>query len=117
YTLERVYVNKIVLIGDAAHSIHPLAGQGVNLGFGDAQLLAKLLMPLQNYQLGDTAVLAKFNALRLPHVYKMQLMCHYLYRLFESENSVLRMVRNQGLNWVNQLAMVKKYLINQAVSY
>lgn len=117
YTLERVYINKIVLIGDAAHTIHPLAGQGVNLGFGDAKLLAKLLTPLQNYQLGDTAVLARFNALRLPHVYKMQLVCHYLYRLFETENSVLKRVRNRGLNWVNRLALIKKHIINQAVSY
>lgn len=117
YTLEKIYARKILLIGDAAHTIHPLAGQGVNLGFGDARLLAKLLSGCDSYQLGDTALLARFNALRLPPVRQMQLGCHWLYRLFAADNLLLKWMRNMGLNLVNELPIFKKYLIKTAVAY
>lgn len=117
YLLDKVYAHKMVLIGDAAHTIHPLAGQGVNLGFSDAKLLAEILSNVQDYQIGDIAVLARFNSARLINVKKMQFTCHMLYRLFKSNSPILKHVRNTGLNLVNSLPLVKKYLIKQAITY
>ncbi|MFN7094812.1 MAG: FAD-dependent monooxygenase [Burkholderiales bacterium] len=111
YALAKIYAPHIALIGDAAHTIHPLAGQGVNLGFEDAALLADILASRQAYQLGDTALLAKYNQLRLPKIRQMQLICHSLQRLFSANSTIVEKVRNIGLNLVNTSSVIKKYLI------
>ena len=112
YMLKKIYANKIALIGDAAHTIHPLAGQGVNLGFADAQALAKILSKCESYQVGDGAVLRKYNNLRISEIRRMQLTCHALYLLFGFKTPLLKTVRNSGLNFINLISAVKKYLIN-----
>lgn len=117
YMLKTVYSNKIVLIGDAAHTIHPLAGQGVNLGFGDAKLLAKELAKCQVYQLSDKAVLAKYNTIRIPQTRQMQYSCHFLYRLFGIDNFVISSIRNKGLSLINSLPFAKKLIMKKAVVY
>ena len=113
YMLDKIYSKQIALIGDAAHTIHPLAGQGVNLGFADARVLANLLSKCEPYQLGDTAILRRYNNLRVGDIRRMQLVCHSLYRLFGYDNPLLKMIRNKGLNLVNFLSPLKKYLINE----
>ena len=117
FLINKTYARHMVLIGDAAHTIHPLAGQGVNLGFADAQVLAGILAKCNSYQLGDEAVLAEYNAKRIAEVRKMQLTCHALYRLFGINNPLIRQVRNLGLNLVDGLPFIKKYLIRQAITY
>jgi ubiquinone biosynthesis UbiH/UbiF/VisC/COQ6 family hydroxylase len=117
YMLKKIYANKIVLIGDAAHTIHPLAGQGVNLGFADAKILAHLLASYKSYQVGDTAILREFNNLRINPIKTMQLTCHAMYRLFSFDNQLVKKVRNSGLNLVNLLPELKKYLIKQTKAY
>ena len=117
YLLDKVYADKVILIGDAAHTIHPLAGQGVNLGFGDSSLLAATLAKCQNYQLSDKSILIKYNATRLLNVRQMQLSCHSLQRIFTSHNPVLEKIRNQGLNIINKSSIIKKYLIKKAIAY
>lgn len=105
----------VILIGDAAHTIHPLAGQGVNLGFGDAWELAKLFATADVKP--DKAELARFVAVRLAEVRKMQMTCHMLHRLFHNRNIVVNLVRNFGLNMVNNLTAIKKMLISSAITY
>lgn len=117
YTIDKVYAHRVVLIGDAAHTIHPLAGQGVNLGFGDAKALANTLTDVSSSQLGDISILRKYNASRILKVKQMQITCHSLHLLFKSSNNIVRTFRNIGLNMVNNIPLVKKYLIKQAVSY
>jgi len=114
YLLDKVYANKIVLIGDAAHTIHPLAGQGVNLGFKDAKLLASVLGKCTSSQLGNSGVLAKYNAMRIINIRQMQLTCHNLRRLFKSENFLISKIRNHGLNFINASNFVKLKLANVA---
>ncbi|HCY38972.1 MAG TPA: ubiquinone biosynthesis protein UbiH [Neisseriales bacterium] len=113
--VEKFYYERVILIGDAAHTIHPLAGQGVNLGFGDAWALAKLMaLNLSNL---DNATLARYNYARLAEVRKMQMTCHLLHRLFHNRLPVVNELRNLGLNLVNRLTPVKKILINSAINY
>ena len=115
--LQKVYTNRAVLIGDTAHTINPLAGQGLNLGFADSQVLANILSGAQKYQIGDIGLLAKYNNVRLPEVRKMQMTCHVLQRLFGANSGVCRYLRNAGLNLVDSLPLVKKQLIKQSCMF
>ncbi len=117
FLLDSFYINRIALIGDAAHIIHPLAGQGLNLGFGDAILLADILGQYKNYQLSDISILAKYNSIRMPQIQKMQLLCHSLQRLFSSNFFAAMPIRNIGLNTINSMKIIKKHLIKSAISY
>lgn len=112
--VEKTYQQRVILIGDAAHTIHPLAGQGVNLGFGDAWELAKLMA--NKFPSLDAADLARYNYLRLIEVRKMQMTCHGLQRLFNNRLPVVDKLRNLGLNLVNKISPLKKALINSAIN-
>lgn len=117
YIVKKLYAKRIALIGDAAHTIHPLAGQGVNLGFADAELLASILANVPQYQLGDESLLAKYSAKRLPIIRQMQLTCHGLHNLFNTKQLPITYLRNLGLNLVNKLSGIKKHLIYSANKY
>ena len=113
--IDKVYNDGVVLIGDAAHTIHPLAGMGLNLGFSDVECLAKTLTGIQKKQYGDVAILSKYALDRQMEAQKMQYICHYLERLFASDNTTIRNLRNIGLNIVNHSKALKKFLINHAI--
>ncbi|MBP6116780.1 MAG: UbiH/UbiF family hydroxylase [Neisseriaceae bacterium] len=105
---------RILLVGDAAHTIHPLAGQGVNLGFGDAQALAQLLHGTKDP--GQRALLTQYAQRRLEPVRTMQMGCDALFKLFGDQKlPLLPWLRNTGLNLTNQLGPVKKKLIAHAM--
>lgn len=105
---------RILLMGDAAHTIHPLAGQGVNLGFGDVIEFATLSSKEKdpgNYQL-----LKKYAQNRLEPVRTMQMSCNGLFLLFgEQTLPALPWLRNTGLNLVNATPMLKHQLIKHAM--
>lgn len=113
--VDKFYDGKIILIGDAAHTIHPLAGQGVNIGFGDAWLLADI-MAKSSANL-DASTLVKFNTSRMLEVRQMQMTCHLLHRLFHNRNTIINLIRNFGLNLVNQNSFIKKRLISAAINF
>ena len=113
--INKTYTKNVVLIGDAAHTIHPLAGQGVNLGFSDASVLVDTLCAVEKYQIADTVTLDTYNRKRMLAVKKMQLTCHGLNRLFAIKNPVIKRLRNLGLNIVNKLPLAKKFLVKNAV--
>lgn len=112
--VDKFSQQRIILIGDAAHTIHPLAGQGVNLGFGDAWALSKLFAHNPNLDFVD---LSKFSASRMLEVRKMQMTCHLLHRLFHNRNFLVNKILNKGLNLVNNISGIKKLLIDSAVNY
>ncbi len=114
--VEKCYKDRVILIGDAFHTIHPLAGQGVNLGFGDAWELSGLIARVGVERLSQ-ADLARYNYDRLFEVRKMQLTCHSLQRLFNNRSLVASYLRNLGLNLVNSIKPLKKILINNAINY
>jgi 2-octaprenylphenol hydroxylase len=107
---------RVALIGDAAHVIHPLAGHGMNLGFGDIADLLKTLADREDQRnIGDDRVLARYARARKEDVLLMQLATDGLARLFGTDLEPLRMVRNLGLNLLNKLPMVKRKLMAQAL--
>jgi 2-octaprenylphenol hydroxylase len=107
----------IALIGDAAHTIHPLAGQGINLGFLDAQALAAEILRAQQRGLSvaDTAVLARYQRSRKSDNVAMLAAMEGFKRLFGARALPLRWLRNTGLNWIDRSAALKRLLIRQAM--
>ena len=112
---EKIFRPGFVLAGDAAHGVHPLAGQGVNLGFGDAEALAEVLAARGRAACGDPLLLARQARRRREPVAAMQSMTHGLYHLFAAQIQGAGALRNGGLSLLNQLGPVKSQLIHQAL--
>ena len=107
---------RVALAGDAAHSVHPLAGQGVNLGFRDARVLAATLATREGrYDCGDHALLRRYERARAEDVTLMQFTTHALQKLFNSDVVWLAGVRNAGLKLVDLQPQLKNFLVRQAV--
>ncbi len=116
-TLKHISAPRIALIGDAAHNMHPLAGQGVNTGFRDAQQLAKLLLDRgAQHDAGDAQLLRRYDRKRREDILSMQATTYGLKHLFNHENPLLRTLRNSGLSVVNHLTPLKKSLMQHALS-
>jgi 2-octaprenylphenol hydroxylase len=107
---------RVALVGDAAHVVHPLAGQGMNLGFGDVAALVRVVAEREPQRdCGDARVLARFARARKEEILLMQIATDGLERLFAADIEPLRMVRNLGLNLVNQLPSLKRRLVGHAL--
>lgn len=105
----------LVLLGDAAHAIHPLAGQGANLGFGDVAALADVLTtrgPLQ--RAGALALLRRYERSRREDVAAMAVVTDQLKRLFEQSSQPLPSLRNAGLAWLDRQGWLKHAIIRRA---
>ena len=102
----RYTATRLALAGDAAHGIHPIAGQGLNLGLRDALALADLLQTAQDP--GDPATLAAYQAARRPANLLMLAATDQLDRLFSSNNPALRLARDLGLATVNKMPGLKR---------
>ncbi|MCK5901790.1 MAG: UbiH/UbiF/VisC/COQ6 family ubiquinone biosynthesis hydroxylase [Cocleimonas sp.] len=106
---------RIALIGDAAHTIHPLAGQGVNLGIKDAAALAKQLLKTPTADLGLLKGLRRYErARRGDNVTTMRAMEGFRL-LFGHSNPFVMNVRNLGLNALNKLPVIKNEIIRKAM--
>jgi len=108
---------RLALIGDAAHNVHPLAGQGVNLGFRDARELSVVLANRgPQRDCGDRQLLRRYARARREDVLSMQLMTHGLLKLFSHDAVLVGRVRNLGLNLVNWQPQLKSFLVHHAVA-
>ena len=107
----------LALIGDAAHVIHPLAGQGVNLGFLDAATLAEVLLHARGRgeRLAELRVLSRFERRRMPHNLAMMAAMEGFERLFQADPLPLRWLRNTGLKWMDKLPGGKALFVRQAL--
>ena len=111
FTAERV-----ALVGDAAHMIHPIAGQGLNMGLRDVAALAEAVVDAARLGLdpGDAPVLDRYQRWRRFDTMAMGLATDGLNRLFSNRSDVLRLVRDLGLGVVERLPVVKDFFIREA---
>jgi 2-polyprenyl-6-methoxyphenol hydroxylase-like FAD-dependent oxidoreductase len=108
--------SRLALIGDAAHNVHPLAGQGVNLGFQDAQGLAAVLCGRgAQDDCGDARLLRRYARARSEPIAVMQAATDGLQRLFNNEAPGLRWLRNTGLRFTNGIVPLKSLFVAHAL--
>lgn len=107
--------HRVVVIGDAAHTIHPLAGQGVNLGFVDALRLAEALSDIAPDALGQVSSLRSFERERKSAAVKMVATMEGFKQLFSGNDPVKKLIRGLGMRSFDQLGPVKRTLIEQAM--
>ena len=110
---QRYVETRLVLVGDAAHGIHPIAGQGLNLGFRDVIALSDLV--LGGDDPGDPALLAAYQRRRRPDNLLMLAATDGLDRLFSTNNPVLRAARDLGIAGVHRLPALKRGFIRAAM--
>ncbi|MHB1332289.1 MAG: UbiH/UbiF family hydroxylase [Sulfuriferula sp.] len=106
----------LALIGDAAHGVHPLAGQGVNLGLRDARELAQVLRERKLSGCGELPLLRRYERARKEDILAMQGVTDGLHVLFSSTRPGLARLRNAGLDFTNRLSVVKNLLIQHALA-
>ena len=112
---DEYYKDRLVLIGDAAHSIHPLAGQGANLGFKDIQSLLTILTELDAVDLGNTKNLKKYQQSRKADNEQTDWMMGALYNAYQSESPWWLVAREKGMNWISSSPRIKALLVKQAM--
>ncbi|MDT8383696.1 MAG: UbiH/UbiF/VisC/COQ6 family ubiquinone biosynthesis hydroxylase [Gammaproteobacteria bacterium] len=107
----------LALIGDAAHTIHPLAGQGVNLGFADARCLADILLTTHAAQqaIGSLKPLRRYERSRRGDNAVMLEAMGVFKQLFSNNTPLLRELRNSGLNLTDRLTPLKRLLMSRAL--
>jgi ubiquinone biosynthesis UbiH/UbiF/VisC/COQ6 family hydroxylase len=113
--VDRITRERVALIGDAAHQVHPLAGQGVNLGFGDARMLSRVLAARGERDVGDPWLLRRYERARAQEVIAMQAVTDGLKELFESRRPWLVIARNLGLALTDRVGAVKQGLTRVAL--
>jgi 2-octaprenylphenol hydroxylase len=107
----------VALIGDAAHTIHPLAGQGVNLGFKDVVALSEVLKDADQHELnpGLEPILKRYQRQRQADNLLMMGAMEGFKRLFAQPDPLVRWMRNTGLDFVNKQSFIKKQLVKHAM--
>ena len=105
-----------VLIGDAAHSIHPLAGQGINLGFADADAFCEEVIKAYEMSIeADRHLILKRYEIRRKNMNLLMLKSmDFFVNLFKSNNLYMKLLRNIGLSSVNKNQFLKRFFINHA---
>lgn len=115
--VSQLVAPRLALVGDAAHNVHPLAGQGVNLGFRDARELHRVLAARgAQSDFGDYYLLRRYERARREDILAMQLATDGLQKLFSSEQVWLEKARNLGLKLANLPTPVKQWLVRHAVA-
>ncbi len=106
---------QLALVGDAAHRVHPLAGQGLNLGLGDAQALVQVVAERELFlKPGAQSVLRRYRRSRAQAILEMRLVTDGLKRLFDQELAPVPWLRNAGMSLVDRVPMAKRLLIEAA---
>ncbi len=116
-TLARAFVaDRVALAGDSAHGIHPISGQGLNLGFKDVAALAETIVDADRLGLdiGSLNVLERYQSWRRFDTFRMGVTTDVLNRLFSNDVAPIRIARDLGLGLVDRMPALKSYFIKQA---
>lgn len=114
--VDRLTVHGIALVGDAAHVVHPLAGQGLNLGLQDVSTLLEVLREREPWRaLGDAVLLRRYARRRTEAIDLMRWTTDGLARLFAWDDPRVRQMRNTGLALVNAAGPLKRALVRHAL--
>jgi 2-octaprenyl-6-methoxyphenol hydroxylase len=114
---HRYYATRLALIGDAAHGIHPIAGQGLNLGFRDVAALSRLAIEAfwNGADPGAAALLVRYQRQRRPDNLLMLGLTDALDRLFSNDVPPVRLIRDVGLAAVNRITPLKRFFMRTAM--
>lgn len=118
--LAREFVRpRFALAGDAAHGIHPISGQGLNLGLRDVAALAQVVIEARRIgiDIGSMAVLERYQRWRRFDTWQMGVLTDVLNRMFSNDNDLIRIVRDVGLGFVDRLPGLKRYFISEAAGF
>jgi 2-octaprenyl-6-methoxyphenol hydroxylase len=115
FAVARTFVaERIALVGDAAHVIHPIAGQGLNMGLKDVAALAEVIVDAARLGIDPATVLERYQRWRRFDTMAMGVATDGLNRLFSNHSEVLRAVRDLGLGVVDRLPVLKRMFIREA---
>jgi len=115
-SVGRLVGPSLALVGDAAHVVHPLAGQGLNLGLQDVDTLLRVVGEREPFRAcGDPVVLRRYERARAESIGLMRFATDGLARLFAVDDPLVRGARNAGMAMVNRLGPLKSRLIRQAL--
>ena len=117
FAVARAFIaERLALVGDAAHVIHPIAGQGLNMGLKDVAALAEVIVDAARLGLdpGSLAVLERYQRWRRFDTMAMGVATDGLNRLFSNRSDVLRFARDVGLGLVDRLPALKRLFIREA---
>lgn len=112
----RLIASRLALVGDAAHSVHPLAGQGLNLGLADAEALANVLLDRGvETDCGATSLLRRYERGRKEDILAMEYVTDGLQKLFASTLPGVSKLRNAGLGLADRFSPLKRMLVKRAL--
>ncbi len=113
---ERMCAPRAALLGDAAHGIHPIAGQGLNLGLKGAAALAEVLVDAARLgeDIGSEVVLERYARWRRFDNISVVAACDLFVRLFSNDNPLLRLARGAGMAAVNRIGPARRFFMNDA---
>jgi 2-octaprenyl-6-methoxyphenol hydroxylase len=113
---DRMTAPRLALLGDSAHAIHPIAGQGLNLGLKDAAALAEVLADAARLgeDIGSEAVLERYAAWRRFDNVSVAVSTDAFVHLFSNDNPLVRAARGVGLGIVNRIAPARKFFMTEA---
>ncbi|RKP45773.1 UbiH/UbiF family hydroxylase [Pararobbsia silviterrae] len=115
-TVDRLVAPRVALVGDAAHLIHPLAGQGMNLGLRDVASLVDTLGAKETFRdVGDPILLRRYERSRREDIQRMMAATDGLQRLFALPGPIAKGIRNAGLALVGAQPQIKRWLVSHAL--
>lgn len=114
--VESFFKDRVLLVGDAAHFIHPLAGQGLNLGIRDIITLEKIIDKKDYADIGLKGFLRKYERARKEDVVQMGFLTLGLNWIFSNKSSILRRIVGKGMSMLDKSKLLKKQLIKKATA-